>query len=57
MKSTTVKTGGTVPISGQYKPIGSKVEVTFVEGNRVPPTKTGATTFTLVDKTKHSGGK
>jgi hypothetical protein len=33
------------------------VEVTFVEGNRVPPTKTGATTFTLVDKTKHSGGK
>jgi hypothetical protein len=30
------------------------VEVTFVEGNRVPPTKTGATTFTLVDKTKHS---
>lgn len=51
-----VKTGGIVPVSGQYRPEGSKTEVTFVEGNRVPPVPTGATTFTLVDKTKHSGG-
>lgn len=51
-----VKTGGVVPVSGQYRPAGSKTEVTFVEGNRVPPVSTGATTFTLVDKTKHSGG-
>lgn len=53
--STKVKTGGTVPVSGQYHPTGSKNEVTFVEGKRVPPTTTGATTFTLVDKTKHTG--
>lgn len=55
--SKTVKTGGTVTISGQYKPKNSKTEVTFVKGNRVPPTKLGATTFTLVDATKHKGGK
>jgi hypothetical protein len=54
---TKVKTGGTVPISGQYKPNGSKTEVTFVEGKRVPPVPTGATTFTLIDKTHHKGGK
>lgn len=57
MKSTTVKTGGTVPVSGQYRPTGSKTEVTFVKDNRVPPIKSGATTFTLVDKTKHNGDK
>lgn len=49
----SVKTGGVVPTSGQYRPQGSKTEVTFVKGNRVPPTSTGATKFTLVDKTKH----
>lgn len=57
MAKTTVKTGGTVPKSGQYKPAGSKSEVTFVQGNRVPPTQNGATTFTLVDQTKHKGDK
>ena len=51
--SKIVKTGGIVPGSGQYKPKGSNTEVTFVKGNRVPPILTGATTFTLVDKTKH----
>lgn len=55
--SKTVKTGGTVPVSGQYKPKSSKTEVTFVKGNRVPPTKSGATSFTLVDVTKHKGAK
>jgi hypothetical protein len=57
MSKTTTKTGGIVPVSGQYKPIGSKTEVTFVQGNRVPPTPNGATKFTMVDQTKHSGGK
>lgn len=57
MPKTTVKTGGTVPVSGQYKPAGSNAEVTFVQGNRVPPTPKGATKFTLVDQTKHKGGK
>lgn len=54
--STKIKTGQKVPVSGQYRPTGSKTEVTLVQGKRVPPTATGATTFTLVDKTKHSGG-
>jgi hypothetical protein len=52
-----VKTGGTAPVSGQYRPAGKKTEVTMVAGKRVPPTANGATTFTLVDKTKHSGGR
>jgi hypothetical protein len=51
--SRLIKTGNIVPVSGQYKAIGSKNEVTFVEGKRVPPTKNGATNFVLVDKTKH----
>lgn len=54
--SKFVKTGEIVPISGQYKAQKSNTEVTFVKGNRVPPTKNGATTFTLVDATKHKGG-
>ena len=54
--STKIKTGPKVPVSGQYRPAGSKTEVTLVQGKRVPPTTTGVTTFTLVDKTKHSGG-
>ena len=57
MSKTKIKTGGTVTVSGQYKPAGSKTEVTFVQGNRVPPTPKGATEFTLVDQTKHKGGK
>lgn len=51
-----IKTGETVPISGQYRPQGSKHEYTFVAGKRIPPTASGATKFTLVDKTKHKGG-
>lgn len=54
--ATKVKTGQRAPVSGQYKPAGSRTEVTFVQGKRVPPTAAGATSFTLVDKTKHSGG-
>ena len=44
--STKVKTGQKAPVSGQYKPVGSKTEVTFVQGKRVPPTVSGATSFT-----------
>lgn len=54
--ATKIKTGGVVPTSGQYRPAGKDTEVTFVAGKRVPPTPDGATTFTLVDRTKHSGG-
>ncbi len=52
----TIKTGQTVPISGQYRPRGSSHEYTFVAGKRVPPTQSGATSFTLVDPTKHKEG-
>lgn len=55
MAKTTVKTGQIAPISGQYRPVGSSTEVTFVQGKRIPPTANGATKFTLVDSTKHKG--
>ena len=48
-----VTTGQKCPVSGQYKPVGQKTEVTMVKGNRVPPTSNGTTKFVLVDKTKH----
>ena len=48
-----IKTGQKVVVSGQYRPIGSKTEVTFVQGKKVPPTSNGATKFVMVDKTKH----
>lgn len=51
-----IKTGQKVPISGQYKPVGINTEVTLIKGKRVPPTLNGATTFILVDKTKHRKG-
>lgn len=50
---TKVKTGQIVPQSGQYRPIGSKTEVTLVQGKKVPPTSSGATEFIMVDPTKH----
>lgn len=54
--STVVKTGQKVPVSGQYKPVGRKTEITLVKDKRVPPSKLGATKFILVDPTKHKGG-
>lgn len=51
--ATKVTTGQKCPQSGQYKPKGSKTEITLVQGKKVPPTSSGTTTFTLVDKTKH----
>lgn len=49
-----VKTGEKAPVSGQYRPVGSKTEITLVEGKRIPPTANGTTKFILVDKTKHT---
>lgn len=54
--SKTIKTGETVPVSGQYRPKGETHEYTFVAGKRVPPTPAGTTKFSLVDRTKHKGG-
>ena len=55
--STIVKTGQKAPVLGQYKPAGSTSEITLVQGKRVPPTNSGTTKFTLVDQTKHKGGR
>jgi len=53
-KKVIVRTGETVPISGQYHPSGGRDEVTLVKGKRVPPNNEGVRqSFTLVDKTKH----
>ena len=48
-----VKTGQKAPTSGQYRPVGSKNEITLIQGKTVPPTSDGKTKFVLVDKTKH----
>lgn len=53
MAKTILKTGQVVTKSGQYRPEGSKTEVTLIQGKRVPPTRQGTTKFTLVDPTKH----
>jgi len=47
--SVKVKTGGKVPVSGQYLNPKTKSEVTLVQGKTAPPTPKGAATFTLVD--------
>ncbi len=52
---TTTKTGQKAPASGQYRPKGTKHEITLSKGDRVPPYEGDAKTFVLVDKTKHKG--
>ncbi|MDD2785929.1 MAG: hypothetical protein PHS79_03485 [Patescibacteria group bacterium] len=50
----TAHTGEKAPVSGQYRPAGSKHEITLSKGDRVPPNRQGVQQrFTLVDKTKH----
>lgn len=49
----TTKTGGTAPKSGQYLVNGTKFEITLTKGERVPPYRDKARTFTLIDATKH----
>jgi hypothetical protein len=53
---TKIKTGGTAPKSGQYQVSATKREITLTKGERVPPYRGKAQTFTLVDKTKHKNG-
>lgn len=57
---TKIRTGSVAPKSGQYVYGTGKnrAEITLSKGERVPPTRNhGATTFTLIDKTKHKGDK
>lgn len=53
MKKVITKTGAVAPASGQWRPSGSKTEITLSKGDRVPPYGGQAKKFTLVDKTKH----
>lgn len=52
-KMNTVRTGQKTLTSGQYRPVGTKLEITLSKGDRVPPYQQEAKTFILVDKTKH----
>lgn len=49
----STRTGQTAKVSGQYRPSGSRKEITLSKGDRVPPYSGEAKSFTLVDKTKH----
>lgn len=53
MPNVKVNTGGTAKVSGQYRPVGTRHEITLSKGDRVPPYSKEAKTFVLVDKTKH----
>lgn len=53
-KKLVVYTGEKVPESGEYRPAGSRHEVTLVKGKRVPPNNEGVQQrFTLVHRAKH----
>ncbi|MDD5084293.1 MAG: hypothetical protein PHT88_05205 [Candidatus Moranbacteria bacterium] len=52
-KKVITKTGAQTPVSGQYRPLGTKKEVTLSQGEKVPPYAGEAKKFVLVDKTKH----
>lgn len=53
------KPGEVTPESGQYRVVGPRggdrgnLEVTGVEGKRLPPTQEPGLRYELVDKTKH----
>jgi hypothetical protein len=56
-KTSGLKPGQTVPVSGQYQKIGPRggkgPEVTSVKGEPLPPAPAKGTTYKLVDRTKH----
>lgn len=55
--------GEVVPQSGQFEVVGPRgghregLEVTGVEGKRLPPTQESGLKYKPVDPTKHKGGK
>ncbi len=48
----TTSTGQKSPASGQFRPVGTRDEITLSKGDRVPPYLGDAKKFILVDKTK-----
>lgn len=51
-KGTSTATGGTAPASGIYKPRNGGTEIALSKGDRVPPSKGSATSYTLIRPTK-----
>lgn len=50
------ETGHRAPKSGQYRPSGSRREITLSKGDITPPNNFGVRQkFILVDETKHKG--
>jgi hypothetical protein len=56
-KKVTVRTGGKVKVSGQYRAGAGKREDTFVKGKRAAPARGKAQTWRLVDRSKHKKTK
>lgn len=54
MAKIIARTGHPAPKSGQYRPSGSRREITLSRGDVTPPNNFGVRhKFTLVDETKH----
>jgi hypothetical protein len=51
-KKVVTNTGQKAKVSGQYRPEGTRDEITLSKGDRVPPYQKVAKKFILVDKTK-----
>ena len=60
-KTTGLRPGQTVPVSGLYQQIGPRggkgSEVTSVKGEPLPPTQTKGSTYKLVDPAIHKSGR
>lgn len=56
-----LKPGKPAPASGQYQTIGPRGgrgnEITSTQGNPLPPTPKPNSSYVLVDRTRHKGGK
>lgn len=60
-KTTGLRPGQTVPVSGLYQQIGPRggkgSEVTSVKGEPLPPAPSKGSTYNLVDPAKHKGSR
>jgi hypothetical protein len=53
MAKQTFRPGERVPVSGQYRLVGTRDEVTSVQGERLPPTPKPGQRYVLEDRTRH----
>ena len=56
-KTKNLTPGTKTPVSGQYKVVGEKREVTGVKGKRLPPGPKKGIKYNLVDKSKSKSKK